>query len=148
MTRMTASEFMVDATILRDVRSYFKFRKYVEPTSTQALLWMISEMGELCQLITEDMELTPEALVLGKMMELGVEAENVLTGGDRPWVRNNPIEPKREDVAREAGDVLMMFYKFAEKAHILPYFSMTEKFKEKKWVTDWIYACQEEPNVK
>jgi NTP pyrophosphatase (non-canonical NTP hydrolase) len=133
---MSIADYIIDYSILSDIRSYFKFRKYKEPTAVQALLWMISEMGELCQLLTEDMELTPEALILGQMMHLGVEAENTLTGGSRDWVRNNPIEPKKEDVAREAGDVLMMFYKFADKQGILPYNAMTQKFTEKGWIQD------------
>jgi len=65
------------------IKAYYQIRELKEPTTTEAILWATSELGEVCDVLLE------------------------LRGG---WTRNHP-EDKRDTVdalVEELADVLMM----------------------------------------
>ena len=65
------------------IRAYYQIRELKEPTTTEAILWAMSELGEACDVLLE------------------------MKGG---WTRNHP-EDKRDTVdalAEELADTLMM----------------------------------------
>lgn len=120
-----------DTIIMGDVIDYFHHRGYVEPTKVQAFLFLISEIGEIAELLVEKMDLVPEALALGEAILAGRRAEEIL--GNQVWVRNNPDQKKKEDIGSEIGDALMMLYKFAEHADVLPFTALVQKMESKGW---------------
>jgi NTP pyrophosphatase (non-canonical NTP hydrolase) len=86
------------------VQKYYEFRKYVAPTPDQALLFLMSEVGELAD-------------------------EQVHTQAD--WVRNHP-EEKGKGRAGEVADVLMMLTAYCIAADLpTPEACLEEKFKSK-----------------
>lgn len=83
------------------VREYFKHRNYVVPDATQALHFLVSEVGELSD------------------AHVHQQAE---------WVRNNP--GRRREVGEEIGDVLMMLTAYAIAQGIDPVEALAEKMKK------------------
>ena len=87
---------------LRDiVETYYRQRGLTQPDATQALLFLVSEIGELADAHVES------------------QAE---------WVRNNERERGVED---EIGDVLMMLTVFAATQGVDPLDAMLAKFRRK-----------------
>mgnify|MGYP001310960742 CR=1 FL=1 len=91
-------------SIVNIVNGYFKFRNYKEPDTTQAFLFLTSEVGELADKLVH------------------VQSED--------WVRNHP-ENKNDDIAGEIGDVLMMLTKTAATLGLDPIDCMLEKMERK-----------------
>ncbi len=88
-------------TLLELVKGYYEFRGLVWPDADQALMFLVSEVGELA-----------DAQVHSK-------AE---------WVRNNVRE---RDPADEAGDVLMMLTVYCINRGIDPVEALKAKMKRK-----------------
>ena len=83
------------------VETYYRHRGLTQPDATQALLFLVSEVGELADAHVES------------------QAE---------WVRNNERERGVED---EIGDVLMMLTVFAATQGVDPVDAMLNKFRRK-----------------
>jgi NTP pyrophosphatase (non-canonical NTP hydrolase) len=83
------------------VETYYRQRDLTQPDATQALLFLVSEVGELADAHVES------------------QAE---------WVRNNDRERGVED---EIGDVLMMLTVFAATQGVDPVDAMLAKFQRK-----------------
>lgn len=86
------------------VESYYQYRGLVKPDSRQALLFLVSEVGELADAIVHQ------------------EAD---------WVRNNE---KARSVEDEVGDVLMMLTALCIALDIDPIQCMLEKMVKKGYV--------------
>lgn len=84
------------------VRAYYAHRGLTAPDAGQALLFLVSEIGELADAFVEQ------------------QAE---------WVRNNP--GRNRDISDEIGDVLMMLTVFADAQGIDPVEAMLKKFARK-----------------
>ena len=84
------------------VRSYYAFRGLTAPDAGQALLFLVSEVGELADAFVEQ---------------------------QAQWVRNNP--GRERDISAEIGDVLMMLTVFADALEIDPMDAMLKKFERK-----------------
>lgn len=101
------------------VDKYFAHRNYVNPDATDALLFLISEVGELAQAYEfmraksktpiQDMAVS---LVIENMKLLGFCADATISG-KRAWVRNNDRVHDPE-IGPEVGDVYMMLDRFAK----------------------------------
>jgi NTP pyrophosphatase (non-canonical NTP hydrolase) len=72
--------------LVKTVNQYFKHRCYKDPTAEEAMLFLVSEVGELADLVVSNKQ---------------------------EWVRNNP--DRQRDLIHEIGDVQMMLIKTAEK---------------------------------
>lgn len=83
------------------VAAYYQQRGLTQPDATQALLFLVSEVGELA--------------------DAHVESQ-------AQWVRNNDRERGVED---EIGDVLMMLTVFAAAQGMDPFDAMLAKFRRK-----------------
>ena len=84
------------------VRAYFEHRGLTAPDAGQALLFLVSEVGELADAFVEQ---------------------------QAQWVRNNP--GRNRDISDEIGDVLMMLTVFADAEGIDPVDAMLNKFDRK-----------------
>jgi NTP pyrophosphatase (non-canonical NTP hydrolase) len=84
------------------VRSYYAFRGLTAPDAGQALLFLVSEVGELADAFVEQ---------------------------QAQWVRNNP--GRERDISAEVGDVLMMLTVFADALGLDPMDAMLAKFERK-----------------
>jgi NTP pyrophosphatase (non-canonical NTP hydrolase) len=89
-------------TIPETVRAYFEHRGLTAPDAGQALLFLVSEVGELADAFVEE---------------------------QAQWVRNNP--ERNRNVSDEIGDVLMMLTVFADAQGIDPLDAMLAKFERK-----------------
>ena len=88
------------------VEDYYTFRGLTRPDATQALMFLVSEVGELA-----DAHVSTQAA----------------------WVRNNE---RKRDVSDEIGDVLMMLTAFASECGVDPIDAMLSKFRRKGYVHD------------
>ena len=88
--------------IVETVKSYYEFRNLGVPNDTEALLFLVSEVGELSDSHVEQM-------------------------GE--WTRNNP--DKDRGVEDEVGDVLMMLTAYCIAREIDPVECMLKKFAKK-----------------
>jgi len=96
-------------TDLREiVNSYYRFRGYVEPDASQALLFLVSEVGELA---------------------------DYLLHNQANWVRNNPENKNgdRQALASEVADCLLMLVKLSDKLGIDPQQALIQKLESKGW---------------
>jgi NTP pyrophosphatase (non-canonical NTP hydrolase) len=93
---------MENNTLNDTVQRYYQFRGLTQPDAGQALLFLVSEVGELADAFVED------------------QAE---------WVRNNP--ERERDLPSEIGDVLMMLTVFAQQLGVDPYQAMLAKMQRK-----------------
>lgn len=91
-------------TLVDDVKNYFEFRNYKVPDTHQAMLFLMSEVGELADELVQSMS--------------------------DDWVRNNP-ENKGKGIQGEAGDVLMMLCALCSAAGFDPEEAMRAKWKTK-----------------
>ena len=90
------------------VNEYFKFRGLHQPTTTQAFLFLVSEVGEL--------------------------GDKIVQKQSDKWVRNHP-ENKDDDIEGEIGDVLMMLTKVADTLGLDPFECMQKKFARKGFIS-------------
>lgn len=94
--------------------NYFKFRGYQTPDLEDSLLFFLTEVAELSRAIRATIgdALSDNTLnILADMEEVGLEAENVVSGRDN-WVRNGDRH-KEENVGDEIADCLMMLSRVA-----------------------------------
>ena len=121
------------APIENAVDEYFKYRAYKEPSAEDALLFLISEIGEMIDAYMEkpDVPLSMRALVFNNVIGAGKAADDLLSE-KQGWVRNND-RIKISDLSDEVGDVQMMLVKFASKLNIDPIEAMFEKMEKKGW---------------
>lgn len=116
------------------VNRYFLHRKYIEPTAEQALLFFLSEVGELAlayRLTTECADPRLQHLLV-QFECLGLEADD-LVSAQAEWVRNHD-RVKQPDLEDEIGDVLSMLTKFSGQAvGTGPDDCMLAKFRKKGW---------------
>ena len=95
--------------LIVDVMRYFEFRGYKVPDATQAMLFLMSEVGEL--------------------------ADEVVQKTSEEWVRNHP-ENKGKGIAPEAGDVIMMTCALCSAVGVDPLEAMFEKMTAKGFDKD------------
>ena len=93
-------------TLIEIVEKYYQFRGYAVPDAGQALLFLVSEMGELAD-------------------------AHVHTQAD--WVRNHARE---RDVAGEVGDVMMMLTAYCMATGLDPVGAMLDKMRSKGFDAD------------
>lgn len=97
----------------RVVVKYYEYRKYPMPSATQALLFLISEIGEVAEAFLTQVEglSREEEGVFVSARTLGRVADDVVSR-QRNWVRNGDRE-KKPNIEFEIGDVLQMVCVFA-----------------------------------
>lgn len=108
-------------TVKELIDAYFRFRKYEDPSRLQALLFLISELGELTEAYREIYgnvdPVTVEERTVIQMVELAGRLADKAVSGQKDWVRNND-RAKSVDLAAEAADVFMMLDRFALAANL------------------------------
>ena len=115
------------------IESYSLFRGLEPPDALESLLFLVSEVGELCEayLLTDPEGLTDSTeLVLRQAENLGRLADAVVSAR-RLWVRNGDRH-KAPSVPDEIGDVCMMLEKFASAQGLPePFDCLLEKMAKK-----------------
>ena len=86
------------------IHKEYKARGLKWPTETEAVLWAMTELGEVCE---------------------------ALLGKSPGWVRNNPADHDDYDFAEELGDVIRMCLVAGYAVGIDPLLAMVEKSKRK-----------------
>lgn len=128
------------------INRYYKMRKLVEPVANHALMFFISEVGELAgaYMAREHNKLSSGMLhILIDMEYVGQRADKWVTAQDDGWVRNNDRK-KDPNVEWEVADCLMMLERFGCRLGIDPEAALISKMKEKGFVD---YPDEEEsPN--
>ena len=97
------------------IQEYYQQRGLSWPDQMSALLFYLSEVGELAEayLAIQPVEMTKEEQELLKVFaELGLQADEIVSR--KPgWVRNND-RVRKENIAHEAADCNMMLTVFLE----------------------------------
>ena len=97
------------------IQEYYQQRGLSWPDQMSALLFYLSEVGELAEayLAIQPVEMTKEEQELLKVFaELGLQADEIVSR--KPgWVRNND-RVRKENIAHEAADCNMMLSVFLE----------------------------------
>ena len=111
------------------IKAYYDARGLQWTDQKSALLFFLSEVGELAEAYAEmeEAELTNEERELfSRFASLGLEADEVVSR--KPgWIRNND-RLRKQNVAHEAADCNMMLSVFMESyAHISPDDALREK---------------------
>lgn len=117
----------------RTLAEYYKFRKYKTPNEEEALLFLLSEVGELCDAARADHgnKFSKETLdILADFSNLGLMADTLVSGNDA-WVRNGDRH-KKSDIKDEVADINMMLHRFCFSAGIpSPDDCLTKKMQKK-----------------
>ena len=111
------------------IEAYYNARGLQWADQKSALLFFLSEVGELAEAYAEveEMGLTSEEIELfSRFAALGLEADEVVSR--KPgWIRNND-RLRKQNIAHEAADCNMMLSVFMESyAHISPDDALREK---------------------
>ncbi len=97
------------------IQEYYRQRGLSWPDQKSALLFYLSEVGELAEayLTIQPLELSEEEReLLKKFAQIGLEADEIVSR--KPgWVRNND-RTRKENIAHEAADCNMMLSVFLE----------------------------------
>ena len=93
------------------IDEYYNFRKYVEPEPVECLLWLLSEVGELCQTFKTNHPVY--YMPIRRAVLAGLEAEQLMARDGKKWVRNNQNQ-SIPDMSGEIADVYMMLDRFAK----------------------------------
>lgn len=97
------------------IQEYYRQRGLGWPDQMSALLFYLSEVGELAEayLAIQPVELTKEEQELLKAFaEIGLQADEIVSR--KPgWIRNND-RTRKENIAHEAADCNMMLSVFLE----------------------------------
>ena len=105
--RKDMSEFIdqVGDVLVQRVLEYYKFRTYKFPDVNNAMLFLVSEVGELADALVSNQE---------------------------AWVRNNPKEKEALEVQQEIGDIMMMLTVLTDRLNCPdPLNCMLENFARK-----------------
>ena len=116
--------------MIDEIKSYYHKRGLKEPTALEALMWMISEVGELVEAYIVETGDAKYRHTLKNFIAICRDIEKRVA--ERPgWVRNN--QPKNTyDLTGECADVLMMLSVFADKAGLPePEVCLREKMERK-----------------
>ena len=120
--------------MIDEIKSYYVKRGLKEPTAIEALMWLISEVGELVEAhctpeIISNMNISDSIEIVSLIMQCNVIEDIVAKRSG--WVRNN--QPKGTyDLPGECADVLMMLSVFADKAGLPePETCLREKMERK-----------------
>lgn len=93
--------------IFEILEGYYKHRGYAMPDANQALLFLCSEIGELCEAHVKSADMDDETYtMLMKFKELGLEADD-LVSSQGEFKRNNNRQGKT-NIGDEIGDVYQM----------------------------------------
>jgi NTP pyrophosphatase (non-canonical NTP hydrolase) len=128
--------------ILQVIEQYARFRKYETPDGNEALIFLVSEIGELARAhLARDPQIDQEARsLLMTVGDLGERAD-ALVSGRKAWVRNGDRN-KPHDARAEVGDVLMMLGRYCAAEGLgEPGSLMLEKMRAKGF--EWIPADAE-----
>lgn len=125
------------------VDAYYIHRGYKSPDRKQALLFLLSEVGELADAYfelcrAEDQPSERERTAIEFAVLAGEIADREVSG-QKEWVRNND-RVKAPDLGAEAGDVLMMLERFTQAAGLGdPIYCLEAKARTKGFYTrfDW-----------
>jgi len=119
---------------------YFKARRLVEPMAHAALMFFISEVGELAEayIVRANRGLPAGMMnILLDMQYLGKRADQWVSGqasdcpsGQAGWVRNNG-RAHAPNVESEVADCLMMLERFGSQLRIDPEKALIAKMREK-----------------
>lgn len=103
-------------TLLEEINDYYEKRGLKTPDAIEALMWMISEVGELVEAYIIETGDAKYRLTLNNFIAVCRDIEKRVA--KRPgWVRNN--QPKGTyDLPGEAGDVRMMLEVFCQQARL------------------------------
>lgn len=116
------------------IDQYYQHRELVEPNSTEALLWLITEVAELAQAYSayvmqyedaaeavDDYDRSlgfsaPEYASIQLLIKIRQTLEGALGERRETWVRNNPTQPgSKSDLPGEIADVYMMLDRFCKE---------------------------------
>jgi NTP pyrophosphatase (non-canonical NTP hydrolase) len=106
--RAGRSKVTIDVSISSIVDEYFRLRGYANPDANQALLFLVSKIGELA---------------------------DAFVHGQQSWVRNNG---KERNIAEEIADVFMMLAIFAKEMEIDLLDVLGDKLASKGYPRSWI----------
>ena len=113
------------------IDGYFSFRGYKTPNAIDALLFLISEVGELAEAHLAEFGASGSTrLMLLVMVQVGQWADRLVSGRSA-WVRNLDRK-KAPSVKFEIGDVQSMLERYAGQAgYGDPVGCMMDKFEDK-----------------
>ena len=97
------------------IKAYYKERGLAWADQKSALLFFLSEVGELAEacLAIEPVEFSPEEkALLQNFSDLGLQADEIVSR-KAGWIRNND-RLRKENIAHEAADCNMMLSVFME----------------------------------
>ena len=97
------------------IQEYYRQRGLSWPDQKSALLFYLSEVGELAEacLALQPIEMSPEEeALLEQFAALGLQADEIVSR-EPGWVRNND-RARKENIAHEAADCNMMLSVFLE----------------------------------
>lgn len=120
----------------RIVEQYYQYRGYARPDALQALLFLVSEVGELAEAYLHQQQVADIATedFLREVVEDGRVAD-ALVSGQQSWVRNG--DRKHAPVlADEVADVLMMLVVFAGCMGIDAAQALLAKMRKKGFTPD------------
>ena len=111
------------------IKAYYNARGLQWADQKSALLFFLSEVGELAESYAEVEGLgltSEERALLARFASLGLEADEIVSR--KPgWIRNND-RLRKQNIAHEAADCNMMLSVFMESyAHISPDDALREK---------------------
>lgn len=120
----------------RLVEKYYQFRGYKRPDALQALLFLVSEVGELAEAYLYQQHVADVATedFLREVAEDGRVAD-ALVSGQQQWVRNGDRR-KAPVLADEVADVLMMLVVFAGCMGIDTAHALLAKMRKKGFTPD------------
>jgi NTP pyrophosphatase (non-canonical NTP hydrolase) len=98
---------------IETIKAYYKARGLRWPDAKDALLFFLSEVGELAEayLVQHERSLSQEEVnLLKRFSQSGIKADEIVSRVDG-WVRNND-RVRKEDVHKEVADCEMMLTVF------------------------------------
>ncbi len=117
------------------IDAYFEQRELKHPEALEALLFLLSEVGELTEAYLRsvyDPDLVKGSAILELLEEVirnGNEAD-ALVSGRKDWVRNNGRAASKADLDGEIADVFMMLDRLACSLNKRsPAYLLTEKMR-------------------
>ena len=116
------------------VEQYYTHRGYVTPKTDEALLFLVSEVGELCEayLSLYRPRSFSTRMFLNLVSRIGRTADGIVSG-KAAWVRNGDRK-KTASAAYEIGDVQMMLTVVAGSLELEPVGCMLDKMASKGFV--------------
>ena len=123
------------------VQEYCDFRGLSEPDEFESLMFLASEVRELCEAFVETSDDFCQGMTENQRMVIedlisGGQSADALMSDSGEWVRNND-RVKKSCLEDEIGDILMMLTKFSQKSKCKdPLLCMMGKFEKKGFIRE------------